>query len=67
MKTLIDIDEALLAQAMVVTGKTTKRATVMEALESIVRRARALDYLELLKTGIARDLDDSCVVDQAQR
>lgn len=67
MKTLLDLDEALLADAMAATGKTTKRATVVEALEQAVRRARALDYLERLRNGISSALDDPDVVARAQR
>ena len=67
MKTLLDLDEALLASAMVATGQKTKRATVNEALEQVVRRAHALEYLAHLKNGVASDLDDPAVVRQAQR
>lgn len=66
-KTLIELDERLMADAMAATGQTTKRGTVTEALEQVVRKARALDYLERLQTGIASDLDDPEVVAQAQR
>lgn len=40
MRTNIDIDEALLKEAMAATGKTTKRATVEEALRKVVRLYR---------------------------
>lgn len=40
MRTNIDIDDKLLAEAMAVTGLTTKRATVEEALRRIVRDHR---------------------------
>ncbi|MFT4288108.1 type II toxin-antitoxin system VapB family antitoxin [Nocardioides sp.] len=66
-KTLIDVDEHLMAEAMAATGQTTKRATVTEALEQVVRKAHALEYLERLQAGIASDLDDPDVVEQAQR
>ncbi|MFT3871797.1 MAG: type II toxin-antitoxin system VapB family antitoxin [Nocardioides sp.] len=66
-KTLIDVDEQLMAAAMAATGHATKRATVTEALEQVVRKAHALEYLERLQVGIARDLDDPDVVAQAQR
>jgi Arc/MetJ family transcription regulator len=66
-KTLIDVDERLMAEAMAATGQTTKRGTVTEALEEVVRKARALDYLERLRTGVESDLDDPEVVAQAQR
>ena len=67
MKTLIDLDETLLADAMTATGQTTKRATVTKALEQAVRRARALAYLDLLESGVASDLGDPDVVALAQR
>jgi Arc/MetJ family transcription regulator len=37
MRTNIDIDEKLLAKAMSAAGKTTKKDTVHEALELLVR------------------------------
>lgn len=66
-KTLIEVDEQLMVDAMAATGKATKRATVTEALEQVVRKARAREYLERLEGGIVRDLDDAEVVSQAQR
>jgi len=66
-KTLIDIDEALLARAMELTGATTKKAAVNEALMQVVRRGEALGYIDLLQSGIAVDLDDARVIDRAQR
>jgi Arc/MetJ family transcription regulator len=66
-KTLIELDERLMADAMAATGQTTKRGTVTEALEQVVRKARALDYLERLQSGISSDLDDPEVIAQAQR
>lgn len=39
MRTTIDIDDALLAEAMRVTGLPTERATVEEALRTLVRAA----------------------------
>ena len=66
-KTLIDVDERLMAEAMAATGQTTKRATVTEALEQVVRKARALEYLSRLEAGLASDLDDDEMVARAQR
>ena len=40
MRTNIDIDEQLLAEAMVATGLPTKKATVEEALRRIVQLHR---------------------------
>ncbi len=48
MRTNIDIDAGLLAEAMEATGQTTKRGTVEEALRRIVvlhRQKRAGDAL----------------------
>ena len=39
-KTLIDIDDALLAEAAGVLGTTTKKETVVTALSEVVRRQR---------------------------
>ena len=66
-KTLIDVDERLMAEAMTATGQTTKRATVTEALEQVVRKARAVEYLSRLEAGLASDLDDDEIVARAQR
>ena len=58
MRTNIDIDDALLSEAMKATGLTTKKATVEEALKRVVRAARqrkALD--ELHGIGWKGDLD----------
>ncbi len=40
MRTNIDIDDELLAEAMRITGLTTKKAAVEEALRQIVREAK---------------------------
>jgi Arc/MetJ family transcription regulator len=40
MRTNIDIDDELIAEAMAVTGLTTKKATVEEALRRLVRSHR---------------------------
>ena len=42
MRTNIDIDDTLLANAMAVTGLATKKATVEEALRSLVQRRQRL-------------------------
>lgn len=48
MRTNIDIDDALLSEAMQLTGLTTKKATVEEALRRLIhlqQQARALANL----------------------
>lgn len=58
-KTLIDIDDDLLAETAELLGTKTKRDTVMEALRRAnteLKRARALDYLR--KRAEAGDFDE---------
>ncbi len=48
MRTNIEIDDELIAEAMAATGQTTKRATVEEALRTVVRlhqQRRAVERL----------------------
>lgn len=58
MRTNIEIDDALLKEAMEATGQKTKRATVEEALLKIIeirRQVRAFDALKGI--GWEGDLD----------
>jgi Arc/MetJ family transcription regulator len=59
MRTNIDIDDELLAEAMQATGQTSKKATVEEALRRTVashrRRAAIMDMVGMEWVG---DLDD---------
>jgi Arc/MetJ family transcription regulator len=58
MRTNIEIDDALLSQAMIAAGLSTKRATVEESLRLLVRvheQARALADIKGL--GWDGDLD----------
>ncbi|MGX1933855.1 type II toxin-antitoxin system VapB family antitoxin [Microbacterium resistens] len=66
-KTLIDVDDALIARAMEVTGATTKKRVVNEALAQVVRRADAIGYVDMIRAGVIVDLDDPQVTDGAQR
>lgn len=59
MRTNIDIDDALMADAMKATGAKTKREAVHLALTGTVRAARQLKALrELRGIGWEGDLDD---------
>lgn len=49
MRTNIEIDEALFAEAMAALGLATKKATVEEALRRAVRQAKQRKALEELK------------------
>jgi Arc/MetJ family transcription regulator len=63
-KTLIDIDEELLAQARLVLGTDTKRATVNLALHNLVRRWAVVEFAALARGGL---FDDLLEADQEQR
>lgn len=56
MRTNIEIDDALLSEAMKVTGLSTKRATVEEGLRLLVRLRRQAEVLADLK-GLGWDGD----------
>lgn len=58
MRTNIELDDELLAEAMEATGLPTKRATVEEALRILVREHRARRALQdLAGLGWEGDLD----------
>lgn len=58
MRTNIDIDDELLAQAMAATGLSTKKATVEEALRALVRRDQRRRAIEdMVGLGWEGDLD----------
>lgn len=52
MRTNIEIDDSLLREAQAVSGLTTKKAVVDEALRRMVRGSRQLRAIEAL-TGLA--------------
>jgi len=59
MRTNIEIDDALLSQAMLVAGLSTKRATVEEGLRLLVRvREQAKALADLKGLGWDGDLED---------
>jgi len=59
MRTNIEIDDALMAEAMEALGAKTKREAVHKALEGATRKARQLRaWDELRGTGWEGDLND---------
>jgi len=56
MRTTVDIDEELLAQAEKITGKSSPSKTVNIALRELVRRQKLKDLRQMLGT---MDLDDN--------
>jgi Arc/MetJ family transcription regulator len=52
MRTNIDIDDDLLAEAQRATGLSTKREVVHEGLRSIIRRSRQREALDALRGSV---------------
>jgi Arc/MetJ family transcription regulator len=57
VRTNIEIDDDLLREAMIVTGKSTKKETVEEALRRVVNYARQVEALKAI-AGSVPDLGD---------
>ncbi|MEO8715180.1 MAG: type II toxin-antitoxin system VapB family antitoxin [Acetobacteraceae bacterium] len=58
MRTNIDIDDGLIAEAMELTRLPTKKATVEEALRSLIHHLRQVEALDDLRgIGWEGDLD----------
>lgn len=66
-KTVIDVDDELLAIASEVLGTTTKKDTVNGALAEIVKRKQRSDLIEWLATDPLPDLRDPQVMGRAWR
>jgi Arc/MetJ family transcription regulator len=58
-KTLINVDDDLLAQAQRILGTTTKRDTVNAALREVVRREAAAEFLRLAAGGVFVDPNEA--------
>ncbi|WP_434713386.1 type II toxin-antitoxin system VapB family antitoxin [Rhizobium sp. YTUHZ045] len=59
MRTALDIDRGLLEAAMVATGLATKKATIEQALRSLVDRHRQKNAIaDLAGIGWEGDLDE---------
>lgn len=58
MRTNIDIDDRLMAEAMKVTGESTKKATVEAALRKVIAISEQMAALEAMRgLGWEGDLD----------
>lgn len=66
-RTMIDLDDALLAEAAEILGTTTKRATINGALAEFVAAARRRRFMEMLDEGLFDDLADPEVMAGAWR
>jgi Arc/MetJ family transcription regulator len=66
-KTLIDIDDALLAKAADALGTSTKKDTVNAALAEVLRVRAANQFLQSARDGLYDDLLDPQVMTGAWR
>ncbi|MFD9395819.1 type II toxin-antitoxin system VapB family antitoxin [Streptomyces sp. NPDC060000] len=66
-RTMIDLDDALVAEAAEILGTTTKRATVNGVLAEFVAAAKRRRFVELLEEGVLDDLADPEVMAGAWR
>jgi Arc/MetJ family transcription regulator len=58
MRTNIDLDDALMAEALKLTGVKTKRELVHLALETLIKKSKKKDLLDLVgKIDIDPDFD----------
>jgi Arc/MetJ family transcription regulator len=58
MRTTLDLDETLLTDAMKWTGKTTKTATINEALKQVIKSRKRVKLVEFAgKLHLDVDLD----------
>ncbi|MFC4150479.1 type II toxin-antitoxin system VapB family antitoxin [Micromonospora mangrovi] len=57
-RTILDVDDALLAEAAKIFGTTTKKATVNAALQAAVNREKRREFADWLKSGGLPDLTD---------
>lgn len=55
-RTIVDIDDELLAAAAQIFGTSTKKATVHAALQSAVNREKRREFANWLKSGGLPDL-----------
>ncbi|MCI4062059.1 type II toxin-antitoxin system VapB family antitoxin [Micromonospora sp. R77] len=57
-RTILDVDDELLAEAAKIFGTTTKKATVNAALQAAVNREKRREFADWLKSGGLPDLTD---------
>jgi Arc/MetJ family transcription regulator len=58
-RTILDVDDELLAEAAKIFGTSTKRATVNAALQAAVNREKRRAFADWLKAGGLPDLTGS--------
>jgi Arc/MetJ family transcription regulator len=63
-RTILDVDDELLADAARIFGTTTKRATVNAALQAAVNREKRREFADWLKAGGLPDLTGSAATSE---
>jgi Arc/MetJ family transcription regulator len=63
-RTILDVDDELLAEAAKIFGTTTKKATVHAALQAAVSREKRREFADWLKSGGLPDLTRSVSTEQ---
>jgi Arc/MetJ family transcription regulator len=66
-KTMIDLDDGLLAEAAEILGTTTKKDTVNRALAELIRSRRREELINWLVSDPLPDLRDPQIMGQAWR
>lgn len=66
-RTLVDVDDALLAEAARLLGTRTKKDTVNAALAELVKQRRRAELVDWLAGDPLPDLRDDAVMDRAWR
>lgn len=64
-RTVLNLDDDLLARASEIFGTKTKVATVNAALADVVSRAGQLEFIDWLASGALPDLGNPEVMDKA--
>lgn len=62
---MIDLDDALIAEAAEILGTTTERATVNGALAEFVAAVKRQRFMDMLEEGVFSDLGDPEVIAKA--
>lgn len=66
-RTLVDLPEALIQQAMELTGAKSKRAMITRAIEELVNRQAQLEMIDWVEHGGLPGIADAAVSADARR
>ena len=66
-KTLVDIDDEVLADVMRLSGEPTKKSAVNRAIVELQRRLHLERYFDAVRSGVVDDLSDPDAMRGARR